>query len=389
IHNASLVLGSATPSIETYHSAMTGEYQLIEMKERINKKPLPPIQIVDMTAEIRDGNNSVFSRALIDALKKTIDSGNQAMLFINRRGYASFLMCRNCGWVAKCENCDVSLVYHRHDNALKCHYCEKRYKVFDVCPECGGKDIKQGAIGTEKVVKELEELFPNVKILRMDNDTTKTKGAHNKILSAFREGKAQILVGTQMIAKGHDFPSVTLVGIVDADVSLHQSTYKATERTFNLITQVAGRAGRADKSGQIILQTYAPRNYIYRLASVYDYAGFYRKEINLRETTFYPPFAKIIRILFTSEDETLAKSVTKEYYDSINILRDEYKQDFIYLGVMKSPVGRIENKFRFQILLRLKPINADEIISKIYNLTSDKQNRNVTVFVEVNPSSLS
>ncbi len=389
LHNCSLVLGSATPSIETYHSAMTGEYQLIEMKERINKKPLPPIQIVDMSAEIRDGNNSVFSRALVESLKKTISIGNQTMLFINRRGYASFLMCRNCGWVAKCENCDVSLVYHKHDNALKCHYCEKRYKVFDVCPECGGKDIKQGAIGTEKVVKELETLFPDIKVLRMDNDTTKTKGAHNKILSAFREGKAQILVGTQMIAKGHDFPSVTLVGIVDADVSLHQSTYKATERTFNLITQVAGRAGRADKSGEIILQTYAPRNYIYRLASVYDYAGFYRKEINLRETTFYPPFAKIVRILFTSENESLAKDATKEYYNNIQKLMAENRQDFIYLGVMKSPVGRIENKFRYQILIRLKTLNADDIISKIYALINKTQQKNVSVFFEIDPSSLS
>lgn len=388
LSNCPLVLGSATPDIEAYHNAMTGKYVLIEMKERINKKPLPPISIVDMSEEIRQGNPDLFSRKLKDSLDKTIKEGNQAMLFINRRGYASFLMCRNCGWVAKCDACDVSLVYHKHDNALKCHYCDKRYKVFSACPECGSTDIKQGAIGTEKVVKELQEMYPNVKILRMDNDTTSTKGSHAKILSEFRDNKAQILVGTQMIAKGHDFPSVTLVGIIDADVSLHQSSYKSTEKTFNLITQVAGRAGRADKQGEIILQTYAPRHYIYRLASVYDYAGFYRKEINLREVASYPPFAKIVRLLFTSLDEDLVKNTTKEYYDKVKEIKEKFNGEFIYLGVMKSPVGRIENKFRYQILIRLKNNKADQIIKEIYNLTDQNKNKNVSVFVEINPEVL-
>ena len=384
-----LVLGSATPDIESYHKAMIGEYELIEMKERINKKPLPPIKIVDMCKEVRDGNSDIFSRDLLASLKTTIAEGNQAMLFINRRGYTSFLMCRDCGWVAKCENCDVSLVYHKHDNALKCHYCDKRYKVLDVCPECGSDNLKQGSIGTEKVVGALYEHFPNVKVARMDNDTTKTKDAHAKILGEFRDGKAQILVGTQMIAKGHDFPSVTLVGIVDADVSLHQSSFKAPEKTFNLITQVAGRAGRADKAGEIILQTYAPRNYIYRLASRYDYAGFYRKEINLREVTQYPPFSVILRILFTSTDEVLAKNTTKVYYDMVKELNQKYKEQFIYLGVMKSPVGKIQNKYRFQILIRLKKPKSDSIISEIYKMVDDNSTNGVSIFVEINPSSLS
>lgn len=223
----------------------------------------------------------------------------------------------------------------------------------------------------------------------MDNDTTSTKGAHAKILSEFREKKAQILVGTQMIAKGHDFPSVTLVGIIDADVSLHQSSYKATEKTFNLITQVAGRAGRADKQGEIILQTYAPRHYIYRLASVYDYTGFYRKEINLREVASYPPFAKIVRLLFTSLDENLVKTTTKEYYDMIKELKEKYQNQFIYLGVMKAPVGRIENKFRFQILMRLRNQMSDQIIREIYDKTNENKNKNVSIFVEINPEVMS
>lgn len=387
--NCPIVLGSATPDIESYHKAVTGIYKLVEMGERINKKPLPPISIVDMTAEIREGNPDIFSKKLKDSLEKTIKEGNQAMLFINRRGFASFLMCRNCGWVAKCDSCDVSLVYHKHDNALKCHYCDKRYRVFTACPECGSQDIKQGSIGTEKVVNVLQEMFPNINILRMDNDTTKAKGAHAKILSEFKDKKASILVGTQMIAKGHDFPSVTLVGIIDADVSLHQSTYKATEKTFNLITQVAGRAGRADKQGEIILQTYAPRHYIYRLASIYDYAGFYRKEINLRDVASYPPFAKIIRLLFTSYEEDLVKTVTKEYYEMVKNLKIQFAGQFIYLGVMKAPVGRIENKFRYQILMRIHNEQADEIIKNIYNYTNQNKNKNVSIFVEINPEVLS
>ncbi len=389
LSSCSLVLGSATPSIESYHKAIVGEYELIEMTERINKKALPPIQIVDMCREVKDGNPEIFSRNLIQSLEKTIQEGNQAMLFINRRGFASFIMCKECGWVAKCESCDVSLVYHKFDKALKCHYCDKRYRVFDVCPECHSDNIKHGNLGTQQVVDKLNELFPNVKVLRMDNDTTKNKGAHAKILNEFREKKAQILVGTQMIAKGHDFPSVTLVGIIDADVSLHQSSYMAPERTFNLITQVAGRAGRADRAGEIILQTYAPRNYIYRLVSKYDYAGFYRKEINLREVTSYPPFAKIIRLLFTSSSEDLAKDATKVYYDKVREIASVFQKDFIYLGVMKSPMGRIQDKYRYQILMRIKNNNSDEIIKKIYEEVDQTKFKDVSIFVEINPTSLS
>ena len=309
LSNCSLVLGSATPSLISYHSAMTHEYQLLEMKERINKKELPPLKIIDMGNEIRNGNNGIFSTALKEALTKTINEGNQAMLFINRRGFASFLMCKKCGFVAKCADCDVSLVLHKHENALKCHYCGNRYKVFTECPQCGNKDLSTGAVGTERVVHELKTLIPNVTVSRMDNDTTKTKDSHLKILSDFRSGKTQVLVGTQMIAKGHDFPSVTLVGIIDADVSLYQSSYTASEQTFELITQVAGRAGRADKAGEIYLQTYVPRHYTYKLASYYDYPAFYKKEINLRQVTMYPPFTKIIRILFTHSDENIAKEL--------------------------------------------------------------------------------
>ena len=386
---ASLVLGSATPSLVSYHNAMTGKYQLLEMKERINKRELPPITIVDMGEEIRNGNNGIFSSSLKDSLTKTISSGNQAMLFINRRGFASFMMCKKCGWVAKCDACDVSLVYHKYERALKCHYCGNRFKVLTECPECGNTELSTGATGTQRVVQELQELFPDIKIGRMDNDTTKSKDSHLKILSDFRAGKTQILVGTQMIAKGHDFPSVTLVGIIDADISLYQSSYSATEQTFGLITQVAGRAGRADKTGEIVLQTYVPRHYVYRLAGFYDYPAFYKKEINLRQITMYPPFATIVRILFSSSEENLAKNTAKVYYDDIKKIQEEFKSDFIYFGVMKSPIGRIQNKYRIQILLRLKRENEEEIISRLFELLDKHKSSAVNVFIELNPQNLS
>lgn len=389
LSGASLVLGSATPSLVSYHNAVTGVYQLLEMKERINKRELPPITIIDMGEEIKRGNNGIFSTALKEALKKTIDDGNQAMLFINRRGFASFLMCKKCGWVAKCDACDVSLVYHKYERALKCHYCGNRFKVLTECPECGNKELSTGATGTEKVVAELQELFPNISIGRMDNDTTKNKDSHLKILSDFRAGKTRILVGTQMIAKGHDFPSVTLVGIIDADISLYQSSYSATEQTFELITQVAGRAGRADKSGEIILQTFVPKHYVYRLASFYDYPAFYKKEINLRQITMYPPFATIIRILFTSGDENLAKDAAKVYYDEVKKIQSEFNRDFIYLGVMKSPIGKIQNKFRIQILIRLRRDHEDEIISRLFDILDKNKLNNVSEFIELNPQNLS
>ena len=389
ICGCSLVLGSATPDLEAYHKAITGKYRLLEMMERINKKPMPPLTIIDMCDEVKHGNTGIFSYALIEELKRTIAANNQAMIFINRRGFSSFLMCKECGFVAKCQNCDTALVYHKYDNALKCHFCSARYKVFSECPNCHSKNIKLGSVGTQQVVEEINKLFPDVKVLRMDNDTTSQKNGHYKILSAFKRGDAQILVGTQMIAKGHDFPAVTLVGIVDADQSLYQSSYTATERTFQLITQVAGRAGRADLQGKIILQTYVPRHYVYRLASSYDYLSFYKKESNLREITHFPPFTKIVRILFTSEKEDVAKNATMVYYDVIKQLSNDFDGQFVYIGASKAPVGKIQNKYRYQILIRVRLEQFDDIITKLYKQADVQKSSNLSVFVEINPSSLS
>lgn len=382
-----LVLGSATPSVESYEKAVRGEYNLVELPVRANGRELPKIQIVDMMMEIRSGNSGIFSNQLISDLASVINNKKQAMIFINRRGYSSFMMCRDCGYVAKCRDCDVSLVYHREDNKLKCHYCGKQYKVLDVCPNCGSERIKEGAVGTEKVVSELKKLFPDVKILRMDNDTTSKKNAHAKILEEFRNAKPGILVGTQMIAKGHDFEDVTLVGIVDADQSLYHSDYRSTERCFQLITQVSGRAGRSKDEGKVVLQTYSPRHYTYKFAANYDYKGFFRKEENIRATAKFPPFTRIIRILFTHQDENVVKDELKVCYNKLLKVKEKYKDEIIYMDVMKSPLKRLQNKFRYQVIVRCKLEKADQIEEELLEQTKDAVKS--SVFFEVNPQNMS
>lgn len=386
-NDCTLVLGSATPSIESYAKALDGEYQLVEMPVRVNGMEMPKIQVIDMLMEMRHGNNNIFSIPLMFDLRDVIAQKKQAMIFINRRGFSSFQRCRQCGYVAKCSDCDVSLVYHRFENKLKCHYCGKRYHALDVCPSCGSHDIKQGAIGTERVVEELRKMFPDVPILRMDNDTTSQKNGHRKILNEFRECKPGILVGTQMIAKGHDFEDCVLVGIVDADQSLYQSDYRSIERTFQLITQVAGRAGRSSTQGKVILQTYSPRHYVYRFASTYDYKGFFKKEANLRKVTKFPPYARIIRILFTHENEKVVAQECKNCYEKVKAIKEASPKDFVYLDVMKAPLNKIKNKFRYQILMRFTLEKADQLEKEVYS-TVDPKNKS-SVFFEVNPNNLS
>ncbi len=386
-NDCALVFGSATPSIESYAKAIDGEYSLVEMPVRVNGMEMPKIVVVDMLMEMRQGNNQIFSIPLIYELRDIIEAKKQAMIFINRRGFSSFQRCRQCGYVAKCTDCDVSLVYHRFEDRLKCHYCGKRFKALDICPSCGSRDIKQGAIGTERVVEELHKLFPEVRVLRMDNDTTSKKNGHREILNEFRNTKPAILVGTQMIAKGHDFEDVLLVGIVDADQSLYQSDYRSIERTFQLITQVSGRAGRSSKQGKVILQTYSPRHYVYRFATNYDYQGFFKKEVNLRKVTNFPPYARIIRVLFTHENEKLVAEECKVCYNKIKQIKEEYASEFVYLDVMKAPLNKIKNKFRYQIMMRIKLEKADEIEKKVFESVDEKCRS--SVFFEINPNNLS
>lgn len=385
-----LVLGSATPSIETFYKAKTTkEYNLVEMPVRVNKQPMPPIEIVDMCQQFKLGNNTMLSASLIDKLTEQFANDKQSILFINRRGFSSYLMCRNCSYIPKCTECDANLVYHKNEGVLKCHYCGKKFRSLHKCPECGSDSIKLGATGTQQVVELLENKFPDVKIFRLDNDSVTTKDAYSKILGEFAKTKPAILVGTQMVTKGHDFPSVTLVGIVDADISLFNYSYKASETTFQLMTQVSGRAGRNKDEGYVVLQTYVPKNPVYLTCANYDYLKFYDKEINLRETTKFPPFARIVRVLLSSADDELAKNSTHKLILKLKEFRKEYGKDFYFLEAMKSPVNKIKNKHRYQIVLRYACSIHREVLDKIYNLLDEVKNNKLSVFVENNPVSLS
>lgn len=385
-NGAKLILGSATPSVESFAKARDGEYNLITLTERINGKSLPEIIISDMCKEVRSGNNTAFSRALRQELDETLKSGRQAILFLNRRGYSRHVVCRDCGYVAKCENCDVSLTYHSEENCLKCHYCGARYRMLNACPDCGGTHILYSGTGTQKVVSDLKTLFPDARILRMDNDTVSGKDGHYKILRQFSEKQADILVGTQMIAKGHDFPAVTLVGILDADMSLHFSDYRSGERTFQLITQVSGRSGRADDKGKVVLQTCSPENHILRYAVNYDYKGFFDNEIALRKATCFPPYSLICRIMITCGDNDKAIAVLKEVYFACEELRKNFPDEFIFLNKMHSPVKKIQGKFRYQVLMRLK---SKSLLEKIYDIAVNNSANDSLVYVEENPANLS
>lgn len=384
-----LVLGSATPSIETFYKAKTGKYNLVEMPIRVNQKPMPNIEIVDMCQQFKLGNKTILSGNLLEKLDDTIRSGDQAILFINRRGFSSYLMCRECSYIPKCTECDANLVYHKSENMLKCHYCGKKFRVLTKCPECGSDSIKLGATGTQQIVELLREHFPSTPVFRLDNDSVTTKDAYSRILGEFGATKPSILVGTQMVTKGHDFPSVTLVGIVDADISLFNYSYKANETTFELMTQVAGRAGRNEKTGYVVLQTYVPKNPVYLTCASYDYLKFYDKEINLRETTKFPPFARIVRVLISSVDDDLAKSATHKLIMSLKKYRVEYGKRFFFLEGMKAPVTKIKNKHRYQIVMRFDNDICDTMLKNIYTLLDEIKNNKLSIFVENNPTSLS
>ena len=387
-NDAKLVLGSATPSLETFKRAKEGEIGLITLRSRVNGTKMPEVRVVDMCAELRSGNNGILSEELLERLESTLKNGNQSMIFLNRRGFASFMICKKCGKVMKCDDCDVSLTWHKEDNLLKCHYCGRPYVVPDKCPNCGESDMRLGRVGTERVIEEIKRRFPQARTLRMDKDTTRRKGSYDEILSAFRMGEADILVGTQMIVKGHDFPNVTLVGILDADMSLYYEDYHSAERTFQLVTQMSGRAGRADKEGVVVLQTYSPRHYVFAYARDNDYEGFYKKEINIRDVTNFPPFTKIVRILTASEDEERALALTKEMLAKVRAYQKEHPDRFVAVAGMKSPVKKIENKYRYQIIMRLTREMETDTLLAVYEIVNAQDKKNATVFVEINPQNM-
>ena len=345
ITGAAFVMGSATPSLDAYYQADIGKYRLFELNNRVSDAKLPRVHIVDLRRELENGNRSIFSEKLKSLIADRLQKKEQVMLFLNRRGYAGFVSCRKCGYVYKCPHCDVSLSHHR-DGSLVCHYCGYTTKMVKNCPECGSKYIGGMRAGTEQVVEKLHEEFKGVKTLRMDMDTTRKKGAYEKIISAFAAGKADILVGTQMIVKGHDFANVTLVGILAADMSLHISDYRAGERTFELLTQAAGRAGRSDKEGEVVIQTYSPENPAITYAAAQDYKGFYSEELSYRNLCGYPPLMHIMKVTGLSENEDEAYGILD---DAINIAKTHRVQ---VIGPADDGLSRINDIYRKCLLVK-------------------------------------
>lgn len=354
---ALLVMGSATPDIDSYHRAVTGEFLLLQLKERTKGSRLPEVFVTDMRKELEDGNRSAFGLPLQQAIRENLEKGQQTMLFLNRRGYSTFVSCRKCGEALTCPSCNVSYTYHASDKALVCHYCGKEVPVPKTCPSCGSHYIRYFGTGTQKIEEETRRLFPEASILRMDADTTTGKNGHARILELFGKGKADILIGTQMIAKGHDFPNVTLVGILAADLSLNLGTYQAAETCFQLITQAAGRAGRGELAGRVFIQTYQPENHAIRMAAAQDYEGFYQEEILLRQAMEYPPFSHIFSVLITGEMEQEVILAAQRLGAYMNHYAE--RAGCTVVGPAPAPLPKFRGEFRWQIFA--KGTDADRL----------------------------
>lgn len=348
-HECPVILGSATPKIESYARAKKGYYQLLELPSRVNNKPLPKVSIVDMKKEIRKGN-AIFSDELRNKINDRLIKKEQVMLLLNRRGYANYLTCNNCGFVFKCPNCDITLTYHKTSGMMRCHYCGYASKKLEVCPACKEKSIKQMGVGTEKLEEKIKEEFPLAKVLRMDADATSKKGSHNKIINSFNTGEYNVLVGTQMISKGLNFPCVTLVGVINADVSLNIPNFRSSEQTFSLLDQVIGRSGRADKEGEAVIQTFNPDHYSIICASNHDYKSFFNHEMYVRKKLNYPPFCFITLIKISSKDFNYGIGEAKKIS---NYLRQNLKNTSV-LGPSIASVLKVNNNYNFSVILKYK-----------------------------------
>lgn len=394
LEGGSVVLGSATPSIETYHEALQGKYKLLELKNRATKMSLPEVILVDMRDELQIGNRSIFSTRLYEEMKENFHRKKQTILFLNRRGFSTFVSCRSCGYVAKCDNCDISMTYHRHINKLRCHYCGKTEDPPTVCPKCGSKYIKYFGIGTEKVEEEARLLFPGANIVRMDGDTTALKGSYERILDDMKEGKIDILIGTQMISKGLDFPNVTLVGVVAADTTLNLPDFRSPEKAFQLITQVAGRSGRGEESGTVVLQTYDPHHYSIIYSKDQDFESFFKTEIQLRKEFLYPPFINLISILVYGENYTTVREKIFGIYDIIREKMISFYGDQVYdylIGPNPAPIERIKNNFRWQIIIKSHDVHIDELkstIKRVCILNEYGFKKDIKISIDINPQTI-
>ncbi len=377
-NNAIVILGSATPSLETYARSIKGLYTLVELKHRVNTNNLPLVEIVDMSKEKHRG--SIFSSRLITEVNKRLEKHEQIILLLNRRGYSSFITCSNCGYTAKCPHCDITLTYHKTSNTLRCHYCGYADKMNDICPSCGEKAIKTLGTGTEKVEEEIKKVF-NARVVRMDLDTTSKKGSHEKIISAFKNHEYDILLGTQMIAKGLDFSNVTLVGVINADTSLMIPNYRSNEYTFQLLMQTAGRSGRGEKNGSVIIQTFNPEHYAITLASKHDYFDFFKQEMEVRRKLSYPPYYYLIYIKVIGKDYN---KISIESNKIASILTRELKNSKI-LGPTTCSVFKLNGLFRFGIIIKYKKEEKmEEVLQSLVN--HYKGNQTVKVDIDVNPN---
>lgn len=371
LEQASVILGSATPSVEAMYRAKHGEYKLLELHNRSGNQELAHVHVVDLRKELRDGNRSILSRKLQQMIADRLQKKEQIMLFLNRRGYAGFISCRECGFVVKCPHCDVSLSYHRNGKMV-CHYCGYEQERVQICPECGSRHIGEFKAGTQQIEEVVKKHFPEARVLRMDLDTTRSKDGHEKILAAFANEEADILVGTQMIVKGHDFPNVTLVGILAADMSLYSNDYRAGERTFQLLTQAAGRAGRGAKKGEALIQTYSPDHYAIVTAAAQDYEAFYEEEIHYRELMGYPPVDNLLAILVSCEKEALLETGCK--YLKEFAVRIRGAEEVAIIGPASPGIGKINDVYRK--VLYLKTEKYDTLI---------KMKNKLEQYIEVNP----
>lgn len=379
-HNCPVIMGSATPSLEVFARAKKGVFKLLELPNRINGKSLPKINIIDMN-EMISKTKGHFSPVLLEAINDRLLKNEQIILLLNRRGYSSFVTCKNCGYTFKCPNCDITLTYHKSSRTLRCHYCGYGTKVYDTCPECHEKSINDLGVGTEKIEEELNKLFPESKILRMDFDTTSRKGMHEKMIKDFKNHEYDILLGTQIVSKGLDFDNVTLVGVINADTSLNIPDFRSSETTFSLLAQVAGRAGRSDKEGEVVIQTFNPEHYAIQYTKRYDYLGFYNKEMSIRRELKYPPYYYICYVKISGKDNKYI------YEESLKITKLFHNKliSMIILGPSPCTIFKLNNIYRYGIILKYK---SDEGLREVLNKVIEhyKDNRNIKIDVNFNPS---
>ena len=385
-----LVLGSATPDMTTYYNAINNNgITLLKLTKRANKSSLPKVGIIDLKQELANGNHSMLSQELYQSIEENLKNKYQTILFLNRRGYSTFIMCRECGYTVKCKNCNISMTYHSYENKLKCHYCGYEEPLVTICPECGSKKIRYFGTGTQKLEQEIHKEFPNASIIRMDVDTVTKKNSHEEILNKFKNENIDILIGTQMVVKGHHFPKVTLVGVIAADSSLNIDDYRANERTFQILTQVSGRAGRENLPGKVIIQSYNPENYSIQTAQRQSYEDFYDIEIELRKQLKYPPFCDIIVIGFSSGKEEDIKKQTSEFYKE---LLENTKNQLNNLKISlpaPSPIDKIQNRYRWRIIIKGNMTEElNNILNNILKKWYDKNIKDTKITIDVNPNNM-